>query len=193
MYKDLKRSYWWVNMKHQVAEFVARCLTCQRVKAEHQRPSGLLQPLRIPKWKWEHITMDFVTDLPRTRGGHDAIWVVVERLTKSAHFLPIKKIDSLQKLAQIYQASIKMVPYETLYGRKCRSPIHWEEVGERRVLVPKNLERKVGVVTKIRERIKAAQDRQKSYADNTRKDLRFEVGDKVFFKIAPMKGVIRFG
>ncbi|KAK6140852.1 hypothetical protein DH2020_025384 [Rehmannia glutinosa] len=190
MYKDLKQSYWWVNMKNQVAEFVARCLTCQRVKVEHQWPSGLSQPLRIPEWKLEHITIDFVTDLPRTRGGHDAICVVVDRLMKSAHFLPIKKTDSLQKLAQIYireiirlhgvgswdshlplaefaynnsyQTMIGMAPYEALYGRKCRSP----------------------------ERIRTAQSRQKSYADRRRKDLEFEVGDEVFLRLSPRKGLI---
>jgi hypothetical protein len=74
-------------MKRDIAEFVARCLTCQKVKLEHQRPAGLLQPLPIPEWKWEHVTMDFVTGLPKTVKGNNAIWVVVDRLTKSAHFL----------------------------------------------------------------------------------------------------------
>ena len=91
MFQDLKEHFWWVNMRNQIAEYVARCPTCQRVKVEHQRPGGLLQPLPIPEWKWDHVTMDFVTDLPRVRLGHDSIWVIVDRLTKSAHFLPIKK------------------------------------------------------------------------------------------------------
>ena len=90
MYRDLQENYWWNGMKRDIAEFVAKCLVCQQVKIEHQRPTGLLQPLPIPEWKWEHITMDFVTGLPRTPKGHDAIWVIVDRLTKSAHFLPIK-------------------------------------------------------------------------------------------------------
>ena len=76
-------------MKREIAEHVAKCQTSQRVKAEHQRPGGLLQPLEIPLWKWDNITMDFVVGLPRTTKGNDAIWVVVDRLTKSAHFLPI--------------------------------------------------------------------------------------------------------
>ena len=78
-------------MKRKITEWVIRCYTCQRVKAEHQRPSGLLHPLEIPEWKWEHIVMDFIVGLPRTRANYDAIWVIVDRLTKSAHFLPINE------------------------------------------------------------------------------------------------------
>ena len=102
MYRDLKQHYWWPNMKREVAECVSRCLTCQRVKAEHQRPSGLLQPLEIPEWKWEHITTDFVVGLPPTQKGFDAIWVIVDRLTKSAHFLPIKIRFNLEQLSKLY-------------------------------------------------------------------------------------------
>ncbi|KAL8098593.1 hypothetical protein AgCh_031392 [Apium graveolens] len=87
MYRDLKEYYWWPNMKREVAEWVSKCLTCQRVKAGHQRPSGLLRPLEIPEWKWEHIAMDFVTGLPRTKTNHDAIWVIIDRLIKSAHVI----------------------------------------------------------------------------------------------------------
>ena len=93
-------------MKNQVAEYVARCETCQRVKAEHQRPAGLLQPLEIPEWKWSDVTMDFVTDLPRTPKGNDSVWVVVDRLTKTAHFKPMKKTDSLHKLGTLYLREI---------------------------------------------------------------------------------------
>ena len=89
-------------MKKDVAEWVSKCLTCQRVKAEHHRPSGLLQPLEIPVWKWEHIAMDFVVGLPRTKTNHDAIWVIVDRLTKSAHFLPIKETYTVDRLVEIY-------------------------------------------------------------------------------------------
>ncbi|KAL0386066.1 UNVERIFIED_CONTAM: hypothetical protein Sradi_3000900 [Sesamum radiatum] len=91
MYQDLKQSYWWNNMKRDIAEYVQKCMVCQQVKAEHQRPAGLLQPLPIPEWKWESITMDFVTGFPTTTKGHNAIWVVIDRLTKSAHFISIKK------------------------------------------------------------------------------------------------------
>ncbi|KAK6160689.1 hypothetical protein DH2020_004070 [Rehmannia glutinosa] len=86
-----------------------------------------------------------------------------------------------------------MAPYEALYGRKCRSPAHWDEVGERKIFGPEIIEKTVGVIAKIRDRIKAAQDRQKSYADRRRKDLQFEVLDKVFLKVAPLKRVVRFG
>ena len=93
-------------MKKDVAEFVSRCLICQQVKAEHQRPAGLLQSLPIPQWKWEKITMDFMVGLPRCRSGFDAIWVIVDRLTKSAHFLPMNNSDSVEKLAELYVKEI---------------------------------------------------------------------------------------
>ncbi|GKA08157.1 putative reverse transcriptase domain-containing protein [Tanacetum coccineum] len=102
MYQDLKKLYWWPNMKANIATYVSKCLTCAKVKAEHQRPSGLLQQPKIPEWKWERITMDFVTGLPRTSSGYDSIWVIVDRLTKSAHFLPMKKTDSMEKLTRQY-------------------------------------------------------------------------------------------
>ena len=78
MYRSLRENYWWPGMKREIADFVARCLVCQQVKAEHQRPAGLLQPLPVPEWKWEHITMDFVIGLPRSSHGHDVIWVTVD-------------------------------------------------------------------------------------------------------------------
>lgn len=77
-------------MKNDVAEYVSRCLKCQDVKADHTKPEGLLQPLPISEWKWELITMDFVSGFPRTQRGNEAIWVIVDRLTKFAHFLPIR-------------------------------------------------------------------------------------------------------
>ncbi|GJR83587.1 putative reverse transcriptase domain-containing protein [Tanacetum coccineum] len=88
MYQDLKKLYWWPNMKAIIAEYVGKCLTCSRVKAECQKPSGLLVQPEIPMWKVERITMDFITKLPKTSNGHDTIWVIVNRLTKSAHFIP---------------------------------------------------------------------------------------------------------
>ena len=102
MYQDLKMSFWWSGMKTDVSEFVTKCLVCQRVKAEHQVPSELLQPIRIPEWKWDRITMDFVVGLPLTGRKHDSVWVVVDRLTKSAHFLPVRTDYSLDKLAELY-------------------------------------------------------------------------------------------
>jgi hypothetical protein len=102
MYQDLKRNYWWSSMKRDIAEYVAQCPECQQVKVEHQRPAGPLQPLSIPEWKWDQITMDFVVGLPRAPSGQDAIWVIVDRLTKSAHFVPFKITDSMQKMAELY-------------------------------------------------------------------------------------------
>ncbi|KAJ0494407.1 putative nucleotidyltransferase, Ribonuclease H [Helianthus annuus] len=106
MYHDLKEFYWWPNIKGDIATYVGKCLTCAKVKAEYQKPSRLLQQPEIPNWKWEHISMDFVTKLPRTSSGHDMIWVIVDRLTKSAHFLPIREKDSTEKLAKIYLREI---------------------------------------------------------------------------------------
>ncbi|GKE26825.1 putative reverse transcriptase domain-containing protein, partial [Tanacetum coccineum] len=106
MYQDLKPLYWWPNMKADIATYVSKCLTCAKVKAEHQKLSGLLQQPEIPVWKWERITMDFVSGLPRTPSGYDTIWVIVDRLTKSAHFLPMKKTDSMEKLTRLYLKEI---------------------------------------------------------------------------------------
>ncbi len=282
MYQDLKGRFWWSGMKKEVAEYVAKCLICQKVKAEHQRPGGELQPLDIPEWKWDQITMDFVVGLPRTTKGHDAIWVVVDRLTKSAHFISIKTTFSLEQLAALYvqeivrlhgvpksivsdrdarftskfwksvqramgtslnfstafhpqtdgqsertiqiledmlracvldfkgtwnrylsliefsynnsyQATIGMAPYEALYGRRCRSPVHWYETGESEITAPEFVEDTTQAVKKIQTRMKSAQSRQKSYADKRRRPLEFQVGDSVFLKVSPFKGVIRFG
>ena len=102
MYRTLKEHYWWNGMKKDVAQYVASYLTCQQVKFEHQRPTGLLQELPLPEWKWERITMDFVVGLPKTQKGHDSIWVIVDRLTKSAHFLSVNVEDSLEKLAKLH-------------------------------------------------------------------------------------------
>ncbi|KAI3802152.1 hypothetical protein L1987_30279 [Smallanthus sonchifolius] len=102
MYQDLRQLYWWPGMKKYIALYVAKCLTCSKVKAEHQRPSGLLEQPEIPVWKWENLAMDFITKLPRTSSGYDSIWVIIDRLTKSAHFLPIREDYRVEKLARIY-------------------------------------------------------------------------------------------
>ena len=93
-------------MRKEMANYVAKCSICQQVKVEHRKPAGLLQPLLIPEWKWEMITMDFVWALPRGKRGNDAIWVIVDRLTKSALFLPVKKTDPVNKLAKIYMKEV---------------------------------------------------------------------------------------
>ncbi|GJV29274.1 putative reverse transcriptase domain-containing protein [Tanacetum coccineum] len=197
-------------MKAIIVEYVDKCLTCSRVKVECQKPSSLLIQPEIPTWKWERITMNFVTKLPKTSSGHDTIWVIVDHLTKSAHFFPTKETYSMETLTRLYikeivlrhgvpisiisdhnshftlrfwqsmqnalgtqldmkfsynnsyHASIKAAPFEALYGRKCRSPVCWGEVGE-------------------------------SYANVRRKPLEFQVGDRVMLKVSPRKGVIRYG
>jgi hypothetical protein len=106
MYQDLKRRFWWYGMKREIAEYVARCDSCQRIKAEHQRPADLLQSLQIPQWKWDEIGMDFIVDLPRTRAGFDSIWVVVDRLTKTVHFIPVKTTYNSAVFAELYMSQI---------------------------------------------------------------------------------------
>ncbi|GJU97734.1 reverse transcriptase domain-containing protein [Tanacetum coccineum] len=282
MYYDLRGLYWWPRMKKDIAMYVSKCLTCSKVKAEHQKPSGLLQQPEIPEWKWENITMDFINKLPRTSSGHDSIWVIVDRLTKSAHFLAIREDYKIERLARLYineivarhgvpvsiisdrdsyftsrfwqslqkalgtrldlstayhpetdgqsertiqtledmlracaidfggnwdthlplvefsynnsyHSSVKCAPFEALYGRKCRTPIAWAEVGESKLFGPDIVQETTDKIVQIRERLKAARDRQKSYADNRRKPLEFSVGDKVLLKVSPRKGVVRFG
>ncbi|GJR28535.1 putative reverse transcriptase domain-containing protein [Tanacetum coccineum] len=264
MYQDMKKLYWWPNMKADIATYVSKCLTCAKVKAEHQRPSGLLVQPKIPEWKWDNITMDFVTKLPKTSQGYDTIWVIVDRLTKSAIFTPMRETDPLDKLARMYlkevvtrhgipvsiicdrdprfasnfwrslqnalgtnldmstayhpqtdgqsertiqtledmlracaidfgKASIKAAPFEALYGRKCRSPVCWTEVGEAQILGPELIQETTEKIIQIKQRMQAARDRQKSYADLKRKPMEFQVGDKVMLKVSPWKGVVRFG
>ncbi|XP_076944842.1 uncharacterized protein LOC143615649 [Bidens hawaiensis] len=166
MYRDLKQNYWWPEMKRDVAKYVKKFLTCLQVKAEHQKSYGKLQPLDIPVWKWEHITMDLLPKLPRTARGFDAIWVVVDRLTKSAHFIPIREKYTSER-CRSYHSSIGMPPYEMLYGRKCRTPVCWGEVGPRK-LAHKDVVRATNKkIDAVRAHLKAAHDRQKSYADKS--------------------------
>jgi hypothetical protein len=106
MYHDLKSRYWWYGIKRAIAEYVALCDNCQRVKAEHQTPAGLLQPLKIPEWKWEEISMSFIVGLPKTQSGYDSIWVIVDRLSKVAHFILVKTTYKGSKLADLYIARI---------------------------------------------------------------------------------------
>ncbi|GJV76196.1 putative reverse transcriptase domain-containing protein [Tanacetum coccineum] len=243
MYHDLKKLYWWPNMKAEIATFVSKCLTCAKVKVEYQKPSGLLVQLEIPQWKWEKIMMHFITKLSKTSSGQDTIWVIVDRITKSAHFLPMKETDSIEKLTRQYlkekalgneldmsttyhpqtdgqiertiqtlkdmpracvidfgkgwdrhlplvefssnnnyHTSIKVAPFEALYGRKCRSPICWAEVGDSQLTGPEIVHETIKKIIQIKSRIQAARNRQKSYADVRRKPLEFQVGDKVMLK-----------
>ncbi|GJU36611.1 putative reverse transcriptase domain-containing protein [Tanacetum coccineum] len=256
MYYDLRDRYWWPGMKKDIAEYVSKCLTCLKVKAEHQRPSGLLQQPEIP--------------------------VIMDRLTKSAHFLPMREDYKMERLARLYlneivarhgvpisiisdrdsrftsrfwqsmqealgtrldmstayhpqtdgqsertihtledmlracvldfggswdvhlplvefsynncyHSSVRCAPFEALYGRKCRSPIMWAEVGEGQLIGPELVQETTEKISQIKDRLKVAGDRQKSYADKMMNPLEFSVGDYVLLKVSPWKGVVRFG
>ncbi|GJW46792.1 putative reverse transcriptase domain-containing protein [Tanacetum coccineum] len=271
---DMKMQYWWPNMKADIATCVSKCLTCAKVKAEHQRPSGLLVQPEIPQWKWDNITMDFFMKLPKSSQGYDTIWVIVDRLTKSAIFIPMRETDPMEKLARMYlqslqkalgtnldmstayhpqtdgqsertiqtledmllayvidfervafgflqniknediggmlienskdqeklrmeklephadgtlclngrswlpcygdlrtvimhdyHASIKVAPFEALYGQKCRSSVCWAEVGEVQLTSTKIVQETTEKIIQIKQIIQAARDRQNRYAN----------------------------
>ncbi|GJX40807.1 putative reverse transcriptase domain-containing protein [Tanacetum coccineum] len=252
-----------------------------RVKAENQRPSGLLVQPDIPQWKWDNITIDFVMKLPKSSQGYDTIWVIIDRLTKFTIFMPMRETDPMDKLARMYlkevvmkhgipvsiicdrdprfasnfwkslqkalgtsldmstayhpqtdgqsertiqtledmlracviefgnswvlhlplvefsynnsyHASIKAAPFEALYGQKCRSPVCWAEVGQVQLTGPDLVQETTERSIQIKQRIKTARDRQKSYTDLKRKPIEFQVGDKVMLKVSPWKGVVHF-
>src|SRR5664279_3086068 len=282
MYQNLRQRFWWTRIKREIAKFVSECDVCRRVKAEHQRSPGTLHPIVIPVWKWDEIGMDFITGLPKTQKGNNAIWVVIDRLTKVAHFLPVREDITASQLADLYvsrivplhgvplriisdrgslftskfwnsfqtamgthlafstsfhpqtdgqtervnqifedmlracvisfgngweqylpfakfsynnsyQSSLCMAPFEVLYVRKCRTPLNWAETGERKLFrldIINEAEEKVRI---IRENLKAAQSRQKSYYDKHHKEMRYEIGDKVYLRVSPLRGVRRFG
>ncbi|GKC13094.1 putative reverse transcriptase domain-containing protein [Tanacetum coccineum] len=123
MYQDMKKLYWWPNMKANIFAYVSKCLTCSKVKAEHQRPSGLLVQPEIPQWKWDKITMDFITKLPKSSQGYDTIWVIVDRLTKSAIFVPMRETNPMEKLARMYLKEVVTrheIPVSIIYDRDLR-------------------------------------------------------------------------
>jgi hypothetical protein len=106
MYHDLRKKFWWTRMKREIAKYVSECDTCQRVKADHLRPVGNLQPLSIPEWKWEDICMDFNVGLPHTSHGYNSIWVIVDHFTKSAHFIPVSMTFRVREYAKLYISHI---------------------------------------------------------------------------------------
>ena len=130
MYRDLRHQYYWSGIKKHIGDFVSRCLMCQQVKAKHQRPAGLLQPLEVAEWKWEHVTMDFVAHLPRTLRGHESVWVIVDRPTKSAHFLVVRMTFTLEEFCRLYIREIVRlhgVPVSIVSDRDPRFTAHfWE-------------------------------------------------------------------
>nr|GEZ58123.1 hypothetical protein [Tanacetum cinerariifolium] len=187
------------GMKRDIAEYVSKCLTCSKIKFEHQKPSGLLQQQEIPKWKWEKITMELVTKFPKSNSGHDVIWVVVDRLTKSAHFLPIREDYKTEKLARIYINEIVAL------GTKLNMSIayHPETDGhsERTIQTLEDMLRAFVIdfggswdthlpLVEFSYnnsyhksiKLKTARSRQKSYVDKRRKPLEFKVGDRVLLK-----------
>jgi hypothetical protein len=272
MDQDLKQNFWWSKMKVDIAKYVAECDTCHWMKASHLKSAGVLQPLSIPMWKWDDISMDFIVGLPPTARKKDSIWVIVDRLTKTAHFIVVHTTYSVQQYAELYvdhivclhgtqfvarfweqlheclatklicsssyhpqsdgqmerinqiledmlrasilhfdkswdkclslaefsynnsyQASLRMAPFDALYGCRCRTPLNWSEAGEGTLFgaeLAKEAEERVQV---IRENLKMAQMRQKSYHDKGTAPRHFEVGDYVYLKVSPTKGVQRFG
>ncbi|GJV37525.1 putative reverse transcriptase domain-containing protein [Tanacetum coccineum] len=134
MYQDMKKLYSWPNMKAEIATYVSKCLTCAKVKIEYQKPSGLLVQPEIPQWNWDNITMDFVTKLPKMAAGQDTIWVIVDRLTKSAHFLPMREDDTLEKLMRQYLKEVvsrHRVPVSIISDRDRRFTLHfWKSLNK---------------------------------------------------------------
>ncbi|WVZ89871.1 LOW QUALITY PROTEIN: hypothetical protein U9M48_036222 [Paspalum notatum var. saurae] len=167
MYQDLKQKFWWTRMKQEIAKYVSECDVCQRVKADHLKPAGTLQPLAVPAWKWEDVHMDFIVGLPCTQKGIFAY-------------------------NNSYQKSLEMAPFEALYGRRCRTPLNWSEPGERVTFGPDLVTQAEEQVKFIHSNLKRAQFRQKSYSDKSRRPLVYEMGDHVYLRVSPMKGVHRF-
>jgi hypothetical protein len=240
MYHDLRSLYWWTRMKREISKYISECDTCQRIKASHLKVAGTLQPLPIPSWKWEDICMDFIVGLPNTSRHHDSIWVIVDRLTKIAHFLPVHTTHKTEKYTEIYidqiirlhgiprtivsdrgtpfvarfweqlqgslgttvirssvyhpqtdgqtervnqiledmlracvihygkdwhkclslaefsynnsyKSSLKMAPFEALYGRRCRTPLNWSQAGEREIFGP-------GLVLEVEDKVRVIKE-----------------------------------
>ncbi|GJT03091.1 putative reverse transcriptase domain-containing protein [Tanacetum coccineum] len=194
MYQDMKKLYWWPNMKADISTYVSKCLTCAKVKAEHQRPSGLLVQPKIHKWKWDNIMMDFITKLPKSSQGSDTIWVIVDRLTKFAHFLPIRENDPLDKLARLYMNRIVArygIPISIICDRDGKFTSNFWRSFQKALGTDLSIKTTEKIVL-IKQRIQVAQDRQKSYADLKRKPMEFEVEDRVMLKVSPWKGVVQF-
>eukprot|EP00253_Pinus_taeda_P011610 PITA_11610 len=281
MLTALRKEYYWPGMKKHVVEYLARCLECQQIKTEHQHPAGLLQPLPIPEWKWEIISMDFITGLPKTKRNNDSIMVVVDKLSKAAHFIPVQSTYRAVQIAHIfmqnvfrlhglpktiisdrdvkftsafsralfaelgtqlnfsttyhpqtdgqmervnqmvedmlracvmqkttqwedylhlvefaynngYHTSIQMSPFEVLYGRKCRTPSNWSGPEDKLKLGPEMLQEMEDMVKKVRANLKAAQDRQKNFADRKRRFKEYQVGDHVYIRIQARKSTLQW-
>ncbi|WVZ63977.1 hypothetical protein U9M48_013564 [Paspalum notatum var. saurae] len=233
MYQDLKQRFWWTRMKREIGQFISECDICQRVKADHLRPAGLLQSLPIPSWKWEDIHMDFIVGLPRTSKGNDSIWFiarfweqlhtalgttlihgyayhprtsgqvervnqVLEDMIRACALTNGDNWEACLPLAEFTynnssQKSLEMASFEALYSRRYRTLLNWSEPGERVIFGPKLVTTAEEQVRFIQAKLKTAQTRQQSYADKRRRPLTFEVGNSVYLKVSPTKGVHRFG
>jgi hypothetical protein len=278
----IKSHYFWLGMKREIVEYITRCMECQKVKAENRHPTGLLQPLPIPEWKWEVVTMDFIMGFPRIGKLHDSIMVVVDKLTKTAHFIPLKTTHKAADVVDIfmkqvarlhripktivsdrdpkftsnfwkglfkgfrtnlnfstayhpesdgqtervnrmiedilrmyvmdkpskwedylhlvefaynngYHASLKMSPFEALYGRKCNTPVSWDNPVDMTVVGPELLREMEDQMTKIKQNLKAAQDKQKIYVDKNKTHREFKVGDHVFLKVKDNRSFLKLG
>ncbi|GJT88212.1 putative reverse transcriptase domain-containing protein [Tanacetum coccineum] len=213
MYRDMKKLYWWPNMKADIATYVSKCLTCARVKAEHQRPSSLLVQPEIPQWKWDNITMDFVTKLPKSSQGYDTIWVIFDRLMKNLHTnegnRPHREIGNnvpKRDMSTAYHPQTDGQSERTIqtledmlracvidFGNEVSFTCLLAEFGQVQLTGPEMLQETTEKVIQIKQRMQAARNRQKSYADLKRKPMEFQVGDRVMLKVSPWKGVVRFG
>ncbi|XP_070010164.1 uncharacterized protein [Nicotiana sylvestris] len=277
MYHDLKKVYWWNDMKRNVSEFVARCQNFQQVKADNQRLGGLAQNKEIPMWKWKLIHMDFVIKDARIleqcselkKAQSEVCWlnsffssahleeyqrtlatevhqmatlgvrladsseggIIVQNRVESSIIVEVKEkqyndpllvqlTEGIHKHKTMafslsmddgtlswdddvplieffcnssYHASIQMALFEDLYGRKCRSPIGWFEIGEVKLIGPDRMHQAMDKVNIIKEQLKTTQRCEKSYSDMHRRDLEFKEDDWVVLKVSPMKGIMRFG
>eukprot|EP00253_Pinus_taeda_P006262 PITA_06262 len=281
MITTIQNEYFWPGMKKSIVEYLARCLECQQIKAEHQHPAGLLQPLPVPEWKWEIISMDFITGLPRTKRNNDSIFMVVDKLSKVAHFIPVQSTYRSAQIAHIfmqnvfklhglpktiisdrdvkftsafwktlfaelgtqlnfstayhpqtdgqtervnqmvedmlrayvmqqptgwedylhlvefaynndYHTSTQMSPFEVLYGRKCRTRTSWGGPEDKLSLGPEMLKEMEDMVKRVRVNLKAAQDRQKNFADRKRRFKEFQVGDHVYIRIEAKRSTLQW-
>ncbi|GJS28466.1 putative reverse transcriptase domain-containing protein [Tanacetum coccineum] len=194
MYHDMKKLYWWLNMKADIATYVNKCLTCAKVKVEYQKPSGLLSLQKALGTRLDMSTMYH----SQTDGQSERTIQTLEDMLRACvvdfgngwnTHLPLVEFSYNSS----YHTSIKAAPFEALYGHKCRSPICWTEVGNSQLTGPKIIHETTEKIIQIKNQIQATHDCQKSYADMRRKPLEFQVGDKVMLKVSPWKGVIHFG
>ncbi|GKF36661.1 reverse transcriptase domain-containing protein, partial [Tanacetum coccineum] len=206
MYQDMKKLYWWPNMKADITTYVSKCLTYAKVKAKHQRPSGLLVQTKIPQWKWDNITMDFIMKLPKSLqkdlGTNLDMSIAYHPQTDRKSERTIQTLKDMLRACEIdfgkgwvnhlslvefsynnsYHASINAAPFEALYGQKCRSPVCWAEVGQVQLTGLEIVQETTKKIIHIKQRMQVAHDMQKSYADLKRKPMEFQVRDRVMLK-----------